>query len=70
MDIGFALDPQRHLAILFIGDCNIDELHQLAHHLDCRLAVLPQILPVIEIAGDSQSLVPRLANGFQGQLRR
>ena len=70
MHIGLTLDPQRHLAILFVGDADIDELHQLAHHLHRGLPVLPQIFAVVEIAGDGQPLLSRFANRLQRQSRR
>ena len=56
--IHFGLDAERHLHVLFVGDGDIDVLHQLAHHFCGGLAPFPEILAVVQIAGNGESLLP------------
>ncbi len=41
--------PQRLLGILLVADGYIDVIHQRSHDLRCRLTVVPQLGPVVEV---------------------
>ena len=68
VNVHFGLDAERHLHVFFVGDGDIDILHQLAHHFSRRLSPLPKILAVVKIAGDRDSLLPRLLHRLQRQI--
>ena len=70
MDVDIGLDAERHLHILFVGDGDIDEPHQFAHHLHRGLAPLPEVLAVVEVAGNGEPLSARLLDGFERQRGR
>ena len=54
-NIGIGVNAERHLAILFIGNPDVHQPEQLTHHLLRRLAVLPEILAEIQVAGNRDS---------------
>ena len=63
-------NAQRFLAILFVGDADVDVLHQFRHHLRRRFAVLPQLAAEVEVAGYGDAGLPGRDNGFKAQLGR
>ena len=48
-------DFQRLLDVLLVGDGNVHIVCDLAHHLCCPHAVLPQVFPVVQVTGDGDS---------------
>ena len=60
MYIHAGFNAQRHLHVLFVGDDDVHQLDQFRHHLDGRLAPLPQVLAIVQVAGDRQAARARL----------
>ena len=58
------------LHVLLVGDGHVDILCDLAHDLARLLAVLPEVLAVVEVAGDGDAALLRLLDGRNGKLHR
>ena len=56
----FHIDVHMHvdapLAVFFIGNANVHQLHQFGHHLARAFAPFPQVLAVIQIARNLDAL--------------
>ena len=74
MHIDIDRDAERLLTVLFIGDTDIDELHEILHYLGRRLAVLPELASEIEVARDrhtgSFGRLAGLEREVRGRLRQ
>src|SRR5581483_5783387 len=68
MNVGFSFDAQSCLAIFLVGDADVDETEQLAHDVFRGLAVFPEILAVIEVARNCQTLVARGFHALYGHV--
>src|SRR5207248_8253748 len=64
------LDAERHLDVLFVRNRDIDEGHELTHHVGSGSAPLPEVLAIVEIAGNGEALLTRLADGFERERGR
>ena len=63
-------NAQRFLAILFVGDADVDVLHEFRHDLRCGFAVLPQLAAEVEVAGYGDAGLPGRDHGFKAQFGR
>ena len=61
-------DLQRLLNIFLIGDGYIHKVCQFPHNLCCLLAILPQILTIVQIAGNRDTALLGFFHSFQRQL--
>ena len=66
----FRLQTQRLLEVLFVGDNGVNVLDQLGHDFLGILAVLPEVLAVVQVAGHMDALRLRRLHRFQRQIRR
>ena len=58
------------LHVFLVGDGHVDILCDLAHDLAGLLAVLPEVLAVVEVAGDGDAALLRLLDRRNGKLHR
>ena len=58
-------DLQRLLYVLLVGHGHVHVLCQLPHDLGGLLAVLPQVLAVVQVARDGDAALLRLLHRFQ-----
>ena len=58
------------LHVFLVGDGHVDILCDLAHDLARLLAVLPEVLAVVEVAGDGDAALLRLLDRRNGKLHR
>ena len=68
VNAGLHLDAEALLAVLLVGDHDVDILGDLGHDLDRLLAPLPQLLAVVEVAGDRDALLLALLQRFDGRV--
>lgn len=69
MDVDIELNAKGHLAVLFIGDPVVDELEEFRHHFLRGFSIFPEILTVVEIAGDSEAHGLGGGDAFQSEVR-
>ena len=63
-------DLERLLHVFLVGNGDIHILCDLAHDLAGLLAVLPEVLAVVEVAGSGDAAFLRLLDGLDGKLHR
>lgn len=70
LHVGLGADAQGLLEILLVGDGDIHIAGQLAHHFLGFLAVFPEILAVVQVAGNGQAHLLGGLDGGHGQIGR
>ena len=69
-DVHIDRNFERFLYVFLVGDRHIDVLGHLAHDLAGFLAVFPEVLAVIEVAGDGDIAFLRFLDGLQAEFHR